>query len=104
MSDNSMPPFVQGSDTSEDAARKMRQAAPRMRKLVWEDLLRCGARGSTDEEAQRRLLMDGSTQRPRRIELWHKGMVIKTARRRAGSSGKLAVVWAVVPGKEGEQP
>ena len=104
MSNDETPPFVQGSETSREAAKQMRKSAPRMRKLVWEYMLMQRERGCTDEEAQRALGMDGSTQRPRRIELCKKGMVRRTASKRPGRSGKLAAVWAVAPGKEAEKP
>jgi transcription initiation factor IIE alpha subunit len=58
------------------------------------ELLQVTPDGLTDEEMQTRLGMNPSTQRPRRIELARRGMVVEAGTRRT-SSGRMAVVWRV---------
>ncbi|NBW23185.1 MAG: hypothetical protein EBR82_86100, partial [Caulobacteraceae bacterium] len=50
--------------------------------------------GLTDEEMQTRLGMNPSTQRPRRIELVRRGLVVECGTRRT-ASGRMAVVWRI---------
>jgi hypothetical protein len=85
-------PAVRGSDTSAAAADSL--GAPTlnaMQRRVLE-LLQVTPDGLTDEEMQTRLGMNPSTQRPRRIELARRGMVVEAGTRRT-SSGRMAVVW-----------
>ena len=87
-------PAVRGSQTSNDAADSL--DAPTlnaMQRRVLE-LLQATPDGLTDEEMQTRLGMNPSTQRPRRIELARRGMVVEAGTRRT-SSGRMAVVWRV---------
>jgi transcription initiation factor IIE alpha subunit len=56
------------------------------------ELLAATPDGLTDEEMQRRLEMNPSTQRPRRIELARRGLVVECGTRRT-ASGRMAVVW-----------
>jgi DNA-binding IclR family transcriptional regulator len=56
------------------------------------ELLRATPEGLTDEEVQRRLDMNPSTQRPRRIELARRGLVVEAGTRRT-ASGRMATVW-----------
>jgi predicted ArsR family transcriptional regulator len=49
---------------------------------------------ATDEEMQEGLGMNPSTQRPRRIELAKRGLVVEAGTKRA-ASGRMAVVWRV---------
>jgi len=49
---------------------------------------------ATDEEMQEGLGMNPSTQRPRRIELARRGLVVEAGARRT-ASGRMAVVWRV---------
>jgi DNA-binding IclR family transcriptional regulator len=58
------------------------------------ELLRATPEGLTDEEVQRRLDMNPSTQRPRRIELARRGLVVEAGTRRT-ASGRMATVWRV---------
>jgi transcription initiation factor IIE alpha subunit len=76
-----MAPAVRGSVTA-------------MQRRVLE-LLQATPDGLTDEEMQTRLEMNPSTQRPRRIELARRGMVVEAGTRRT-SSGRMAVVWRVI--------
>jgi hypothetical protein len=56
------------------------------------DLLRENAAGMTDEEQQAALAMNPSTQRPRRVELVRRGLVVEAGTRKT-SSGRMATVW-----------
>jgi DNA-binding IclR family transcriptional regulator len=56
------------------------------------ELLRATPEGLTDEEVQRRLDMNPSTQRPRRIELARRGLVVEAGTRKT-VSGRMATVW-----------
>jgi hypothetical protein len=87
-------PAVRGSQTSNDAADSL--DAPTlnaMQRRVLE-VLQATPDGLTDEEMQTRLGMNPSTQRPRRIELARRGLVVEAGTRRA-ASGRLATVWRV---------
>lgn len=55
-----------------------------------------GRHGATDHEMQSGIPMDPSTQRPRRIELVHKGLVQNSGRSRPTPSGRQAIVWITV--------
>ena len=54
-----------------------------------------GAHGATDEEIQRILNLDPSTERPRRRELQLTGFVVDSGQRRRTASGRLAIIWTV---------
>jgi hypothetical protein len=82
------------SDTSRAAAQRYASEAPNARRRVF-NLLEANPRGLTDEEMQTRLRMNGSTQRPRRIELECSGLVRDSGRRRKTRSGAHAAVWIV---------
>jgi DNA-binding NarL/FixJ family response regulator len=58
------------------------------------DLLRVTPGGLTDEEIASRLAMNPSTERPRRIELARRGLVVKAGARKT-ASGRNADVWTV---------
>jgi len=58
------------------------------------ELLAATPDGLTDEEQQRLLGMNPSTQRPRRIELARRGLVVEAGTRRT-ASGRMATVWRV---------
>lgn len=87
------PPFVAGSATSEAAAEAISPDAPTLRRLVLDALREAGERGMTDQEIQRRLDMDPSTERPRRGELVKAGLVVDSGRQRKTTSDRNAVVW-----------
>jgi predicted ArsR family transcriptional regulator len=87
-------PAVRGSQTSNDAADSL--DAPTlnaMQRRVLE-LLQATPEGLTDEEMQTRLGMNPSTQRPRRIELERRGLVVEAGTRKT-ASGRNASVWRV---------
>jgi transcription initiation factor IIE alpha subunit len=56
------------------------------------ELLAATPDGLTDEEMQTRLGMNPSTQRPRRIELARRGLVVEAGTRKT-ASGRMATVW-----------
>jgi len=95
-----LPLFTQrapsnGTMTSAQAADSLGPATLNaMQSKVLRFLQTCGAFGATDEEMQLALGMNPSTQRPRRIELARRGMVVEAGTRRT-SSGRMAVVWRI---------
>ena len=85
-------PAVRGSQTSAAAADSLDgDALNALQRRVLE-LLQTTPEGLTDEEMQRRLGMNPSTQRPRRIELARRGLVVADGTRKA-ASGRWATVW-----------
>jgi hypothetical protein len=85
-------PSVNGSATSAAAADSLGpQALNAMQRRVLA-LLEATPDGLTDEEMQTRLGMNPSTQRPRRIELARRGLVVECGTRRT-ASGRMATVW-----------
>ena len=87
-----MAPSVNGSATSAQAADSLTPATlNNMQRRVLE-LLAATPEGLTDEEMQRRLRMNPSTQRPRRIELVRRGLVVEAGTRKA-MSGRYATAW-----------
>jgi transcription initiation factor IIE alpha subunit len=89
-----MAPAVCGSVTSAAAADSLTPATLNAMQRRVLELLQVTPDGLTDEEMQTRLGMNPSTQRPRRIELARRGMVVEAGTRRT-SSGRMAVVWRV---------
>ena len=85
-------PSARGSVTSAQAADSLRPATLNAMQRRVLELLEATPGGLTDEEMQRRLGMNPSTQRPRRIELARRGMVVEAGTRRT-ASGRMAVVW-----------
>jgi len=67
-----------------------------LQKRVLQFILTCGEQGATDEEIQRALAMNPSTQRPRRVELVDKVLVRAKDERRKTRSGRSAQVWVAV--------
>jgi len=86
-------PFQSHSASSRLAAEAVRGVAPSLREQVWLWLSECGP--ATDGEMQSGLSMRGSTQRPRRIELFRAGR-IEEAGFVEQSNGRLAMSWKVV--------
>lgn len=85
-----VPPCQPHSPTSRAAATALPNADT-LRSAVLDAIKAHG--GLTDEEVQDTLVMQGSTQRPRRIELVAAGLVVDSGRTRATRSGRQAVVW-----------
>lgn len=80
-------------ETSREAARSIRPLAAGYRADVLAAIRAAGADGLTDDECQRALAMNPSTQRPRRLELEAAGLVTDSGRTRLTASGRKAVVW-----------
>jgi hypothetical protein len=62
-------PYQKHSETSRQAAAKATYCADTQRARILGYIESCGDVGATDKEIQRALELDGSTERPRRIEL-----------------------------------
>ena len=71
------PPHVRGSETSRAAAKKIEPVTGHMRIRVYECIKLYRVCGVTDLELQARLGMKGSTERPRRCELYVSGHIKK---------------------------
>lgn len=85
-------PSVNGSITSAQAADRMdAKTLNDLQRQVLE-YLRARPDGATDEEIQAGLQMNPSTERPRRIELARRGLVIEAGTRKT-ASGRNASVW-----------
>jgi transcription initiation factor IIE alpha subunit len=85
-------PSVNGSITSAKAADSLGPATLNAMQRRVLALLQATPGGLTDEEMQTRLGMNPSTQRPRRIELARRGLVVEAGTRRT-ASGRMATVW-----------
>ena len=85
-------PAARGSITSAQAADSLGPATLNALQRRVLELLKATPEGLTDEEMQRRLGMNPSTQRPRRIELARRGMVVEAGTRKT-ASGRNASVW-----------
>jgi hypothetical protein len=85
-------PSVNGSMTSAQAADSLGPATLNALQRRVLELLQATPEGLTDEEMQKRLGMNPSTQRPRRIELARRGMVVEAGTRKT-ASGRNASVW-----------
>lgn len=87
-------PAVQTSRTSMQAADSLEPATLNaMQRRVYE-FLASRPDGATDEEMQTALGMNPSTQRPRRIELQRRGLVVEAGEKRT-RSGRKATSWRV---------
>lgn len=87
------PPYIRHSVTSLQAAEKIKPSKAKLQIQVYEFIKSKGSFGATDEEAQLTLGMQGSTQRPRRIELQVAGKIVDSGRTRATMSGRSATIW-----------
>lgn len=90
------PPSARGSVTSAAAADSLDDDTLNALQRRVLALLQATPGGLTDEEMQRRLGMNPSTQRPRRIELARRGFVVADGTRKT-SSGRWATVWRISP-------
>lgn len=86
-------PYVQHSETSRAAAEQARERAPVGRSRVLELLRNTLPDGLTDEQIARKLRMNPSTERPRRIELVRAQLVVDSGRTRFTRAKVRAVVW-----------
>lgn len=89
-------PFQAHSGTSRAAAEEMRGSAKTDREAVL-IVIQQSNHGRTDEEIQRMLKLNPSTERPRRIELVQAGKVRDSGRTRKTKSGRAAAVWEASP-------
>ena len=87
------------SPTSIAAAEGIEESIGRLQRRVF-TILREHPSGLTDEQMQSMLMMPPSTQRPRRIQLMHLGIVTDSGRTRPFRSGRPGVVWVLVSHKE----
>lgn len=90
------PPAQPHSPTSKAAAEAIEPAVGTLQARVLAYIRQCGLCGATDDELQRFLEMDPSTERPRRIELQRKGLIRDSGKTRPTRSGRQAIVWEVV--------
>lgn len=97
-------PYQRHSRTSRNAAGDITPSATTLRAKVMEFIISCGIDGATDDEMQVCLDMNPSTQRPRRIDLWHAGLVFDTGRTRQTRSNRKATVWAAAEFKPRKAP
>jgi hypothetical protein len=88
-------------DTSEAAATSVESTRDTQRAHVLAAIRATGVQGATDDELQVALGLNGSSERPRRVELWQLGAICMqrgedgTPRRRRTRTGRSAVVWVV---------
>ena len=83
------------SGTSRRAAIEAIPLTGKARTEVYRAILVAGEWGATDEELQRLLRMNPSTQRPRRVELVEQGRIKDSGSKRWTRSRRQAVVWVV---------
>ena len=89
-------PFQAHSGPSREAAVSIRPHAAGDRVRVLRYLNFRAERGATDDEMQRGLDLQESTQRPRRVGLVEEGLVIDSRKRRKTKRGKRpATVWMI---------
>ncbi len=90
------PKFQAHSKTSKDAASEIERSASTLRGYVYRFIWNKGDAGATDDQIQMALRMEGSTERPRRIELQDKRLVKDSGKTRKTRSGRQAVVWVTI--------
>lgn len=93
---NTIGKFQRPTDAAETQRTSAVMAYPAsgtQRRKVLDYITKCGYVGATDEELQNILLMNPSTQRPRRVELVEGGWIEDSGRRRKTRSRREAVVW-----------
>lgn len=87
-------PYVKSSETSKASADTM-GGVKSIRARIFEYFALEGELGATDDEVQRLLDIDPSTQRPRRIELARDRLIEDSGFRRQTRAGRAAVVWRI---------
>lgn len=93
---NTVGKYQRPGDAAETQRLAAFEALPQtgtQRRRVLNAISRAGDDGRTDEELQRELEMNPSTQRPRRVELVEQGWIEDSGHRRSTRSGRSAVVW-----------
>tara|TARA_B100001142_G_scaffold287213_1_gene302655 strand:+ start:722 stop:1084 length:363 start_codon:yes stop_codon:yes gene_type:complete len=91
---NEQLPFIRHSESSRLAARQLTGKAKTLRQKVFDFLRDYGP--ATDKQIQEALSMEGSTQRPRRIELVERGLVVEMGKVMQ-PNGRAAIAWGVPP-------
>jgi len=86
-------PYIAESETSKQAANLIEPNAAALLGKVLAFLRKRGNYGATDEEMQDEMPIQPSTQRPRRVDLVNRGLVIDSGLTRKTKSGRNAVVW-----------
>jgi hypothetical protein len=86
-------PPAQPVATSIAAADAIKPCADNLRKQVFNYIRKQGKVGATDDECQTALGMGGSTQRPRRVELFQQGKICMATMMRKTRTGRNANVW-----------
>ena len=90
------PPAQRHSVTSKQAAESLEpQRLNDLQRQVMAFLRKRGDLGATDEEMQLGIPMAPSTQRPRRVELARRGLLVEAGVRKT-TSGRNACVWRCV--------
>lgn len=84
--------------TSRAVAEKVLPKTGTLRRQVYEYFFRRGLNGSTDEEAQEALNIDGNTMRPTRGSLVKDGYLIDTGTTRKNAKGHECIVWRATEG------
>ena len=96
-------PYTKGSDTSMQAAADISKVLHTLQRKVYDNIVRCGDVGTTDDAAEHKLDMKHTTYTARRGELVKMGLVKDSGDRGKTRSGKNAVKWvAIDPGNEAE--
>jgi len=95
MTDEDLPPFVEGSVTSEAAALSMREKAPSDRERVFGYIDRRGGATCDEVEVALRLIHQNASARVR--ELAKAGEIVDSGHRRATRTGRSAIVWVKAP-------
>ena len=100
----SVPPLMSGLtadtyETSAAAAASVDESKATQRAAVLDAIRAAGRQGATDDELQQRLGLDGSSERPRRWELWKLNRITVQRNadgepvRRLTRTNRWAVVW-----------
>lgn len=93
---NRPAPAQAHSKTSKAAAEQIEPFTGTERGRVLTFIRGCEERGATDDEIQHALMMNPSTERPRRVELVRMGFIRDSGRVRPTQTGRAAVVWIQV--------
>lgn len=88
--------MVTTSDTRASEHAAIKNSSATMRGRVLAAIVAAGVDGRTDDELQQELGLQGSSQRPRRIELLLANLIIQSGEIRKTASGRSAVVWVAV--------
>jgi len=87
------PKYQAHSVTSKEAAAAIEMTAKTLRSYVYRYIVNAGKHGATDDQIQAALRMEGSTERPRRVELQELGWIRDSGQVRKTRKGRNATVW-----------